>query len=134
MPPQQRACLGASQGADAQLVDCDIASASGSGVGAEGGATALLRCRVHDCKRHGLAVFSNVLGSSETGAPMQYQRRLSPYADALRASLAQEAQATGVAASMQAKPMLIRWDASDGSATHDWCITRTHLMGSGDAR
>ena len=61
--------VGLAQGADTQLTDCDIASASGSGVGVEGGAPSLLRCRIHDCERHGLAVFGDALGGSESGAP-----------------------------------------------------------------
>ena len=41
------------QGCGAVLEDCDISSATGAGVGIEGGAPALLRCAVHDCARHG---------------------------------------------------------------------------------
>ena len=59
---------GSAQGTDTQLVDCDITSASGSGVGVEGGAPTLLRCRVHGCERHGLALFGDVLGGSDSGA------------------------------------------------------------------
>ena len=57
------------QGTDIQLSDCDIQSASGSGVGVEGGAPALLRCTVHDCERHGLALFGDAFGAPESGAP-----------------------------------------------------------------
>ncbi len=42
--------------------DCDISSATGSGVGSEGGQLSLVHCRVHDCKRHGAAIFGDLQG------------------------------------------------------------------------
>jgi hypothetical protein len=35
------------------VMDCDISSTTGSGVGIEGGAPRLQRCSVHHCARHG---------------------------------------------------------------------------------
>ena len=60
-----------------ELAGCDISSASGSGVGIEGGAPTLRRCAVHDCERHGIAVFGNVLGGSDASAPSAPSRRRS---------------------------------------------------------
>ncbi|KAG2491217.1 hypothetical protein HYH03_010427 [Edaphochlamys debaryana] len=40
-----------------RLVDCDVCSASGAGVGVEGASPQLLGCRIHDCARQGLAIF-----------------------------------------------------------------------------
>ena len=51
VPPPSSAADGASS---VMLRDCDISSASGSGVGVEGGAVSLAGCRVHDCKNHGV--------------------------------------------------------------------------------
>ena len=51
VPPPSRA-------ADASKVElrfCDVCSRSGTGVGVEGGFVAVVGCRVHDCKNHGLA-------------------------------------------------------------------------------
>lgn len=45
------------------MQDCDISSATGSGVGSEGGQLALIRCSVHNCKRHGVAMFGDLEGS-----------------------------------------------------------------------
>lgn len=50
------------EGCDATLLDCDVSSASGDGVGIEGGAPRLLRCAVHDCQRHGEPALLAVLG------------------------------------------------------------------------
>ena len=44
------------------MKDCDVSSSSGSGVGIEGGAPRLITCAVHDCARHGVAIFGDVLG------------------------------------------------------------------------
>lgn len=41
------------QGCSVTLADCDISSATGVGMGIEGGAPRLLRCSVHNCQRHG---------------------------------------------------------------------------------
>lgn len=41
------------QGCSVTLADCEISSATGVGVGIEGGAPRLLRCSVHNCQRHG---------------------------------------------------------------------------------
>lgn len=49
-----RACP---QGCGAALVDCDITSSTGDGVGIEGGAPRLQGCIVHDCARHGALGF-----------------------------------------------------------------------------
>ncbi|KAG2491218.1 hypothetical protein HYH03_010428 [Edaphochlamys debaryana] len=40
-----------------RLVDCDVSSASGAGVGVEGASPQLLGCRIHDCARQGMAIF-----------------------------------------------------------------------------
>ncbi len=45
------------------MQDCDISSATGSGVGSEGGQLSLIRCNVHQCKRHGVAMFGDLEGS-----------------------------------------------------------------------
>lgn len=45
------------------LDSCDISSASGSGVGAEGGSPQLYNCSVHDCATHGVALFGGLDGS-----------------------------------------------------------------------
>lgn len=42
--------------------DCDISSATGTGVGSEGGQLSLVHCHVHDCKRHGAAIFGDLQG------------------------------------------------------------------------
>lgn len=52
------------QGSDLVLQDCDINSSTGSGVGIEGGSPLLARCTVHNCERHGVAVFSELGGSA----------------------------------------------------------------------
>ncbi|KAL4458954.1 hypothetical protein ABPG75_013819 [Micractinium tetrahymenae] len=49
-------------GCSVTLADCDITSATGSGVGIEGGAPRLLRCSIHNCQRHGVALFGDLLG------------------------------------------------------------------------
>ena len=41
------------QDCGAVVMDCDITSTTGSGVGIEGGAPRLQRCSVHHCARHG---------------------------------------------------------------------------------
>ena len=41
------------QDCGAVVMDCDISSTTGSGVGIEGGAPRLQRCSVHHCARHG---------------------------------------------------------------------------------
>lgn len=41
------------QGCGAVLIDCDVTSSTGDGVGVEGGAPRLQGCTVHDCVRHG---------------------------------------------------------------------------------
>ncbi|CAL8468917.1 g8458 [Coccomyxa elongata] len=51
------------QGGSLLLEDCDISSATGSGVGSEGGQLSLIRCNVHQCKRHGVAMFGDLEGS-----------------------------------------------------------------------
>jgi hypothetical protein len=48
------------QGCTAVLRRCDICSATGSGVGVEGGSPQLLDCTMHDCVRHGVAVFGDL--------------------------------------------------------------------------
>ena len=47
-----------------ELRYCDISSASGTGVGVEGGSVALTGCRIHDCKNHGVLY----VGRSARGA------------------------------------------------------------------
>lgn len=49
-------------GCSVTLADCDISTATGVGVGIEGGAPRLVRCSVHNCQRHGVAVFGDLLG------------------------------------------------------------------------
>ena len=44
------------------LRDCDVSSSSGAGLGVEGGDLQLLRCKVHDCQTHGVAVFGDLTG------------------------------------------------------------------------
>ena len=55
-------CLTPHQGGSVHLDGCDITSSSGVGVGVEGAAVQLTRCRVHDCERHGVAVFGSLEG------------------------------------------------------------------------
>lgn len=50
------------QGSNAVLLDCDISSATGDGVGIEGGAPRLQNCSMHHCERHGVAVFGDLFG------------------------------------------------------------------------
>ena len=42
--------------------DCDVSSGTGAGVQAEGGWLALLRCAVHGCRNHGVALFGDAAG------------------------------------------------------------------------
>lgn len=51
------------QGGSLLLEDCDISSSTGSGVGSEGGQLSLIHCSVHNCKRHGVAMFGDLEGS-----------------------------------------------------------------------
>ncbi|KAF5826669.1 pectin lyase fold/virulence factor [Dunaliella salina] len=44
-------------GSDLWLDACDICSTSGSGIGIEGAAPLISRCRIHGCANHGLAIF-----------------------------------------------------------------------------
>ena len=37
-----------------ELRGCDVSSASGSGVGVEGGSVSIESCEIHDCKNHGV--------------------------------------------------------------------------------
>lgn len=53
----------AAAGAATRLERCDVSSDTGSGVGLEGGAPTLIECRVHDCARSGVAVFSDLDGA-----------------------------------------------------------------------
>lgn len=47
---------------------CDITSATGSGVGTEGGALTLVGCSVHGCKAHGVALFGGLEEGSQGAA------------------------------------------------------------------
>ena len=51
-----------SQGGALEVADCDISSATGSGIGVEGGELTLARSAVHDCARHGIALFTDLEG------------------------------------------------------------------------
>ena len=42
------------------LSSCDISSTTGSGVGIEGGSPRLENCRIHDCARSGVMIFSSL--------------------------------------------------------------------------
>ena len=44
------------------LQDCDVTSTTGSGVGLEGGQLGVSRCRIHNCKQHGIALFKGLDG------------------------------------------------------------------------
>lgn len=50
------------EGCSAVVLDCDISSSSGDGIGIEGGSPRVARCSVHHCARHGVAVFGDLLG------------------------------------------------------------------------
>lgn len=76
-PHMRLAFFRALQGGRVHLDQCDITSQSGDGVGVEGAAVQLTNCRVHDCERHGVAVF----GSLE-GEPAAHARILVPAAAA----------------------------------------------------
>jgi hypothetical protein len=59
----------------ATLLGCDVSSATGAGVGIEGGAPTLDACRLHGCARQGAAIFggleepvSDTLGDAEGSA------------------------------------------------------------------
>jgi hypothetical protein len=54
------------QGGRLSLQDCDITSNSGVGVGVEGAAVILERCNIHDCERHGVAVYGSLEGEPHT--------------------------------------------------------------------
>ncbi|KAK9807475.1 hypothetical protein WJX72_000255 [[Myrmecia] bisecta] len=54
-------------GGDLTLEGCDISSQSGSGVGVEGGSPQIRRCRIHDCARHGIALFGDLFGAEGGG-------------------------------------------------------------------
>ena len=45
------------------MQDCNISSSTGTGVGIEGGSPLVGRCVVHNCERHGVAIFSELGGS-----------------------------------------------------------------------
>ena len=45
-----------------EVQDCDISSATGSGVGLEGGQLTVSGCRIHRCKQHGIALFNSLDG------------------------------------------------------------------------
>lgn len=47
-----------------EIRDCDVSSATGSGVGVEGGDVTLARCRIANCKNHGVSF----LGPTARGA------------------------------------------------------------------
>ena len=52
------------------LEDCDITSSTGSGIAAEGGEHTVLRCSIHGCQRHGVAVFGTLEGDEcKVGLP-----------------------------------------------------------------
>lgn len=51
------------------LEQCDITSRSGVGVGVEGAAVSLKSCHIHDCERHGVAVFGSLEGEGSGGTP-----------------------------------------------------------------
>jgi parallel beta-helix repeat protein len=44
------------------LEGCDVSSETGSGVVGEGADLRVLRCKVHDCKTHGVAIYGDLLG------------------------------------------------------------------------
>lgn len=49
------------------LARCDVRSATGSGVGVEGGCVTATACAFHDCARHGAAVFGDLSGDAAGG-------------------------------------------------------------------
>lgn len=50
---------------ESSIIDCDILSFSGSGIGFEGGQSLLLQnSRIHDCKLNGILIASNIEGES----------------------------------------------------------------------
>ena len=61
-PPPPHRHQQPTQRCDARLEDCDVSSSTGGGVGVEGGAPHLLGCAVHDCARHGVALFGDLMG------------------------------------------------------------------------
>ncbi|KAG2423736.1 hypothetical protein HXX76_015125 [Chlamydomonas incerta] len=61
-----------------RLLDCDISSRTGAGVGVEGASPWLLGCRVHDCARQGLAIFG---GGAELMADLNLDLSLDPAVD-----------------------------------------------------
>ena len=49
----------------------DVSSATGSGVGVEGGAVTLAKCRVHDCKNHGVVYLGRSARGAVTGCSIE---------------------------------------------------------------
>eukprot|EP00747_Dinoflagellata_sp_TGD_P189370 gnl/TRDRNA2_/TRDRNA2_49635_c0_seq1.p1 gnl/TRDRNA2_/TRDRNA2_49635_c0~~gnl/TRDRNA2_/TRDRNA2_49635_c0_seq1.p1 ORF type:complete len:395 (-),score=65.09 gnl/TRDRNA2_/TRDRNA2_49635_c0_seq1:25-1209(-) len=47
------------------LDSCDITSMTGSALGVEGGDVTLRKCRLHDAKNHGAALYGDLLGGGE---------------------------------------------------------------------
>lgn len=50
------------QAGSLEMEECDVTSQSGVGVGVEGAAATLNKCSIHDCERHGVAVFGSLEG------------------------------------------------------------------------
>jgi hypothetical protein len=57
-------CVLVRAGGAAALERCDVSSATGSGLGAEGGVVTATACRLADCKLHGAAFFGDLGGES----------------------------------------------------------------------
>ena len=57
----------ATDGAGVRLERCDVSSETGSGVVGEGAEVSVVRCKVHDCKTHGVAVYGDLLGERGAG-------------------------------------------------------------------
>ncbi len=52
------------------MQDCEVTSATGSGVGLEGGELSLSGCRIQRCKQHGIALFNSLEGSEGIAVQM----------------------------------------------------------------
>ena len=57
-------CVLVRAGGAAALERCDISSATGSGLGAEGGVVTATACRLAGCKLHGAALYGDLAGES----------------------------------------------------------------------
>ena len=61
----------ATTGSGLVIEGCDVSSETGSGVVGEGAEIRVTRCKIHDCKTHGVAVYGDLLGEFGSGVVEQ---------------------------------------------------------------